>query len=452
MRKKSVMRFISAALAVCMMASVLPMGAMAQGDEEAENGVSVQDVSSTPTTEEERIAAGWVKIDKKNFPDDNFRDFVSTGRAGDSNDPEQEINQNGDEWLSPDEIAAVKWIDCCDKQIEKLTGIEYFKALKGLDCEGNQLTELNVSKNKALKYLFCNVNQLRKLDVRDNEALRVLCCSVNPLTELDVSQNTELEILQCSENQLTSMDLKNTKLAPENANDYGLVAFYVIENSYDIEVDPENRFNLSTLPGHFDVSKASNWDGGTVSDDGILTVDEGTDTVTYTYDCGTTKAEKQFSAKFTLKVTGRNADPVVPDIPADGGDTDYGGDIAAGVVIGGIAVVGAYEVGTGLYRITQMDDVAMPTNRIALAKLMWERAGKPEPETLTDETLYSDMDAEDTDAQKAARWAVEQELLKDDTNEDEQKFHPAFPVSKLRVCLTWENAKQKGLFDQNTEA
>ncbi len=131
-------------------------------------------------------------------------------------------------------------------------------------------------------------------------------------------------------------------------------------------------------------------------------------------------------------------------------DTDYGGDIAAGVVIGGIAAVGAYEVGTGLYRITQMDDVAMPTNRIALAKLLWERAGKPEPESTA---LYSDISAEDTDAQKAARWAVEQELLNDDDSvEGEQKFHPAFPVSKLRVCLTWEKAKQKGLFDQNTEA
>ena len=131
------------------------------------------------------------------------------------------------------------------------------------------------------------------------------------------------------------------------------------------------------------------------------------------------------------------------------GDDDYGGDIAAGVVIGGIAVVGAYEVGTGLYRITQMDDAAMPANRIALAELMWERAGKPEPETMTDENLYSDLSAEDTDAQKAARWAVEQELLND---AEDGKFHPAFPVSKLRVCLTWEKAKQKGLFDQNTEA
>ena len=137
-------------------------------------------------------------------------------------------------------------------------------------------------------------------------------------------------------------------------------------------------------------------------------------------------------------------DPDQPVVTDDGS-----GDIAAGVVIGGIAAVGAYEVGTGLYRILAMDDVAMPTNRLALAELLWERAGKPEPESTA---LYSDISAEDTDAQKAARWAVEQELLKDDTNEDEQKFHPAFPVSKLRVCLTWEKAKQKGFFDQNTEA
>ena len=129
-------------------------------------------------------------------------------------------------------------------------------------------------------------------------------------------------------------------------------------------------------------------------------------------------------------------------------DTDYGGDIAAGVVIGGIAAVGAYEVGTGLYRILAMDDVAMPTNRIALAKLLWERAGKPEPESTA---LYSDISAEDTDAQKAARWAVEQGLMKDDTDQDDQKFHPAFPVSKLRVCLTWNAAREMGLFDK-TEA
>ena len=95
-----------------------------------------------------------------------------------------------------------------------------------------------------------------------------------------------------------------------------------------------------------------------------------------------------------------------------------------------------------------MDDVAMPTNRIALAKLLWERAGKPEPESTA---LYSDISAEDTDAQKAARWAVEQGLMKDDTDQDDQKFHPAFPVSNLRVCLTWNAAREMGLFDKTEE-
>ena len=168
--------------------------------------------------------------------------------------------------------------------------------------------------------------------------------------------------------------------------------------------------------------------------EGGLTLDDTADTVTFQMPTSDVVVSAQYEYVGT------------PDVTDDGS-----GDIVAGVVIGGIAAVGAYEVGTGLYRITQMDDVAMPTNRLALAKLLWERAGKPEPENLTDETLYSDMDAEDTDAQKAARWAVEQELLKDDTNEDEQKFHPAFPVSKLRVCLTWEKAKQKGLFDTAAE-
>ena len=143
--------------------------------------------------------------------------------------------------------------------------------------------------------------------------------------------------------------------------------------------------------------------------------------------------------KYDVIITAEYEDEIIVD-PGTG-DSDYGGDIAAGVVIGGIAAVGAYEVGTGLYRILAMDDVAMPTNRIALAKLLWERAGKPEPESTA---LYSDISAEDTDAQKAARWAVEQGLMND---AEDGKFHPAFPVSKLRVCLTWENAKQKGLFD-----
>lgn len=130
-------------------------------------------------------------------------------------------------------------------------------------------------------------------------------------------------------------------------------------------------------------------------------------------------------------------DPVAPVAPVD--------PVLPGVIIGGAVILGAYETGTGIYRLMNMQGLPLPSDRIELAELVWERAGKPEPQNMTDENLYADIDADDTDAQKAAHWMVEQELMKFD--EDNNKFHPCFPVSKLRVCLTWQNAKDKGLID-----
>ena len=141
-------------------------------------------------------------------------------------------------------------------------------------------------------------------------------------------------------------------------------------------------------------------------------------------------------------------DPIGPDGPDPVGPSDTGniqGAISA-VVIGAAAGVIAYEAGTGIYRVINMPGIPMPSNRIELAELLWEHAGKPEPVSTA---LYSDIDEGDTDAQKAARWAVEQDLMKDDA--DNNKFHPAFPVSKLRTCLTWNAAKEKGLFDKTEE-
>ena len=129
--------------------------------------------------------------------------------------------------------------------------------------------------------------------------------------------------------------------------------------------------------------------------------------------------------------------------PADpSGEVD---PVLTGAIVTGAVLVGAYEAGTGIYRLMNMQGIPLPSNRIELAELVWERAGKPEPQNMTDENLYADIDADDTDAQKAAHWMVEQELMKFD--EDNNKFHPRFPVSKLRVCLTWQNAKDKGLID-----
>ena len=148
-----------------------------------------------------------------------------------------------------------------------------------------------------------------------------------------------------------------------------------------------------------------------------------------------------------VEVTANFAENPIPE-PDPVGPSDTGniqGAISA-VVVGAAAGAIIYEAGTGIYRVINMPGIPMPSNRIELAELLWEHAGKPEPVSTA---LYSDIDEGDTDAQKAARWAVEQDLMKDDA--DNNKFHPAFPVSKLRTCLTWNAAKEKGLFDKTEE-
>lgn len=148
-----------------------------------------------------------------------------------------------------------------------------------------------------------------------------------------------------------------------------------------------------------------------------------------------------------VEVTATFADDPIPE-PDPVGPSDTGniqGALSA-VVVGAAAGAIIYEAGTGIYRVINMPGIPMPSNRIELAELLWEHAGKPEPVSTA---LYSDIDEGDTDAQKAARWAVEQDLMKDDA--DNNKFHPAFPVSKLRTCLTWNAAKEKGLFDKTEE-
>ena len=159
-----------------------------------------------------------------------------------------------------------------------------------------------------------------------------------------------------------------------------------------------------------------------------------------------TKATFTMPSK-NVEVTANFAEDSIPE-PDPVGPSDTGniqGAISA-VVIGAAAGAIIYEAGTGIYRVIDMPGIPMPSNRIELAELLWEHAGKPEPVSTA---LYSDIDEGDTDAQKAARWAVEQDLMKDDA--DNNKFHPAFPVSKLRTCLTWNAAKEKGLFDKTEE-
>lgn len=148
---------------------------------------------------------------------------------------------------------------------------------------------------------------------------------------------------------------------------------------------------------------------------------------------------------YDVFVTAEYADEIVDPGTGDAAAGNIQGALSA-VVVGAAAGVIAYEAGTGIYRVINMPGIPMPSNRIELAELLWEHAGKPEPVSTA---LYSDIDEGDTDAQKAAHWAVEQGLMKDDS--EKNTFNPYFPVGKLRTCLTWNAAKEKGLFDKTEE-
>lgn len=346
MRKKST-RLLSAALAVCMMLSVLPVGAFAAepGAEEQENGASAQADAAVPE--------GYIAINEKNFPDENFRDYV----AG-------EWDKNHDKYFSPSEIANAKWITCDNlwdgQPIKSLKGIEYFTEIWELSCVYNDLTEIDLSHNKKLEYLNCHHNKLEKLDVSglplletfycghnalpsidvsknekledfdcqdnhldtldvsQNKELVKLSCGTNNLTELDVRENKKLKELSCYESKLSNLDLRNqtelevlkcwknplsvldvsantklktlfvsnTNLTSLDAKNHTALATFGGKNcSYNIAVEGDGKFDLTTLPGKFDASKATATGNGTINGN-ILTVNPNSKTFYYDYDIG----------------------------------------------------------------------------------------------------------------------------------------------------------------------
>lgn len=132
---------------------------------------------------------------------------------------------------------------------------------------------------------------------------------------------------------------------------------------------------------------------------------------------------------------GGNVDPVNP---GGGSSSDVVAGIAA-VALTGAAAWGIYEAGTGIYRVLNMPDVPMPSNRAGLATLIWEKAGCPEPQTVKS---FSDIDDTDLHLRQAASWMEEQGLM-DDVKENE--FRPYRYVTKLQTCLVWDKAKEKSL-------
>ncbi|MBO4460183.1 MAG: S-layer homology domain-containing protein [Clostridiales bacterium] len=166
------------------------------------------------------FADSSVVIDKTNFPDENFRKFVSKSF---------DTDKNGN--LSSSEIKAVDEITCGVEEIKSLKGIEFFTDVELIYCVGNELSELDLSNNTKLKRLFCYDNRLMELDLSGNPELTQLACANNRLTSLDLEKNTKLDDLNCAENELGKLDVsKNTSLTAINCRKCGLEALDLSKN------------------------------------------------------------------------------------------------------------------------------------------------------------------------------------------------------------------------------
>ncbi len=475
-------------------------------------------------------------INKNNFPDDSFRNYIKTYKAG------------GRDVLTVEEQRKVETIEVEGKNISSLRGIEAFPnltelkcgnnsiqkldlrqnpKLKTLKCNKNQLTQLDLSKNPDIDYLNCSENQLKQLDVshlknlvmlncshndleqldvRNSKFLETLYCSSNRLTELDadvthksrlvsvecqnnqltsliLGQNKLLKKLNCAHNQLTQLNLnnmsalkelncannqltvldvsdspelttlwlKNNHLTSLNLDNNPNLNFSITDiyssdfnNVYTVTLNPDRTFDLRNLPEGFDINRVTGWVNGKANGN-ILTVNEDTNVVYYSYRCITGKLEVSF--KLDVTGTGGTVPPVTPPSGGDnpgggstpggstpGGGSTGGGDGGGAVVIvaaAGAAVAGV--VGYGVYNYVSgqklqallPEGVAAPENRAQTALLLWNTAGRPEP---AEAPAFADV--ADPDTAKAAQWCVEQGLMKRRLN---GKFAPGSSIPAYQV-------------------
>lgn len=171
-----------------------------------------------------------------------------------------------------DSVGELVKFDCSDNDLMALDVSQCFK-LEELNCSGNQLMELDVGHQTQLTQLDCSNNKLTELNVKQNGGLISLICNDNQLTTLDLSQNHSLSNLNCAKNRLACLDVTGIS-----------VTITADGNRCPIAVRTDGKFDLATLPG-FDVSRATGWNGGTVSGT-MLSVNAGANEVSYQYNCG----------------------------------------------------------------------------------------------------------------------------------------------------------------------
>ena len=110
------------------------------------------------------------------------------------------------------ELALIETLNLSHMNMRDLTGIEYLTGLKTLHLDGNELEEIDVTKNINLEYLSLNYNHVTTLDVSTLLKLKELHAASNELTSIDVSNNSMLNHLILKYNKISNLDVSSNKL------------------------------------------------------------------------------------------------------------------------------------------------------------------------------------------------------------------------------------------------
>ena len=201
----------------------------------AEEGLPMEEAPAEEASVEEEAPVldgeGSVELSAANFPDANFRAYLS-----------DRFDWDGDGWLSEEEQGEIYNIDCCGMEISSLEGIQLLP-VGWLECWGNNLTELDVSGMTSLEYLCCDDNPLTTLKVDGCTSLWHLAAQRCQITALDVSGCPNMKELNFPDNQIATMDLSGCpKLTYVNFERNGLTAIDItgctkIEDLYLMDND-----------------------------------------------------------------------------------------------------------------------------------------------------------------------------------------------------------------------
>ena len=260
-------------------------------DELLENKEDIQNIEK---------AAGDIEINEVNFPNEVFRQYISTNFDG-----------NNDNVLSTTELNAVTSINLNNLsnkgEITSIVGIEHFPNLSQLHCLAVPITTLDISKNTALVYLECGYTQITSLDTSKNVRLQTLRCGGTKITSLDLSKNTALQKLWChysaflrgldiSKNTaLDHLDALGTNLAWLKIGSNSKLATAAFTNNSTILLENiDETFNITDMFPGIDLTKITNISGASInSTTGIVSGYTVGNPISYTYDCGTSKAGRQ---------------------------------------------------------------------------------------------------------------------------------------------------------------